>query len=118
MQEVQLLKQVIQTRELVTPRQINIFYHRYLFCKNTLIGNYLASGQPNPWQGQGDILTILQLLRYYGSKGTPEHILTEKKRVQLKGTGLIDVQYAEPKIEKTHSDYLILLEILELVVAY
>jgi hypothetical protein len=119
MREVQLLEQVVQTWELATPRQINIFYHRYLFCKNTLIGNYLASGQPNPWQNQADILTILQLLRYYSSKGTPEHIQMEKNLVQQsKGAVPVDVEHVEPKVQKPQSDYLILLEILELVVAY
>lgn len=117
-QEVQLLKQVVQTWELATPRQINIFYHRYLFCKNTLIGHYLAGGQANPWQDHAGIFTILQLLRYYSSKGTPEQIVTEKNRVQLRPEGLVDVQYVEGIVEKPQSDYLILLEILELVVAY
>src|SRR6185312_5374459 len=72
--EVGLLNKIVRSWVNVTPRRISIFYHRYLLCKNTLIGKYLQLGQTHPWQDTEGIQAILSLLRYYSSEAIPEAI--------------------------------------------
>jgi len=116
--EVDLLDKTVRSWVNVTPRRINIFYHRYLLCKNTLVGKYLQMAQPNPWRDLEGIQAILSLLRYYSDSGLPEAIDAEKRRVLKETAEPVQVHHADPPLKKSKTDYLYLLEILEMVVAY
>jgi len=115
--EVESLDKMIKSWETATPRRIAIFYHRYLLCKNTLIGKYLQLGRPNAWQDAEGIQTILQLLRYYGECGNSEAVVLHKANAQGERGETTNVAKVHNVVKPT-VDYLCLVEVLELVVAY
>ena len=103
-----------------TPRGLSIFLFRYLLCKNMLISRYEKVRRVNRWQSKNGVRDLLLLLKYYGDLHESETITDERHRIsEFKGTEFeIELPFLESPIKISKTDYLILLEILEIVVAY
>lgn len=118
--EIKFLKEIIFNWNSATPRRINIFYYRYLLCKNLLISKYTALNKSHGWQDAISIKQLMSLLLDYSNEYDPEKITNEKNRVST----LTDLNILIPEgkttkaFTKLKSDYLNLLEIFELVIAY
>jgi KAP family P-loop domain len=117
-EEKKLIGKIVGSWDEATPRKISIFYYRYLLCKNILFYKYAEAGRPNPWANHLHIQAVLNLLFHFGNCHHPESIEKEAAKLKdlnsqpaalpgLEGCGVTDL-----------ADYRMLLEVLELVVAY
>lgn len=118
--EAAFLSEVISDWATATPRRISIFYYRYLLCKNLLISKYTNLRIYNKWQDDKSIKILMLLLLKYSNKYDPEIISVEINRViKLPDSDdVIPKELPANDFAKSKFDYLYLLEIFELVIAY
>ncbi len=116
--EYSFLKEIINSWREATPRRITIFYYRYLLCKNLLINKYTSSN--NVWNDEKSIKAIFLLIKKYADFYDPNEVVIEKNRVidLPPGSNNIEIQVNKFSVTKSRQDYLHLLEILELTIAY
>ncbi|AEV98136.1 hypothetical protein A4D02_33640 [Niastella koreensis] len=114
--EIELLTKTISNWEGATPRRISIFYYRYLLCKNLLVDKYARLNIVNPWQGNG-LETLFQLIRQYHDDHNPDKILIEARKVHKQPAALKETFKGKSFVPEL-TDYLFLLEVLEIVIAY
>ncbi len=120
-QEVDYLENALKSWPSITPRKIYIFYYRYLLCKNLLIKKYEKENIKNGWQDIQSIKTLLSLLIHFSKSCDPNSIADEKERVAAVDTSDVVIKKiteTEQELKKGKIDYLFLLEIFELVIAY
>lgn len=115
--EISLILNAIEKWGDATPRQIRIFYYRYLLCKNLIINKYHANKAVNIWQNREGIETLIKwILKYTDNKNT-DTVSEQKRNITYSNEEYIlfnDV--CDRTIKK--EDCLIVHEILELVIAY
>ena len=116
--EILLLAQVVEKWESLTPRRIRIFYYRYLLCKNLLINKYSRLNAKCLWQDKKGIKIMMFLLLNYTKKHNPNLISTEKDKYLTDKEQEITIEVNNESYHLNKVDYLHLLEVLELVVAY
>lgn len=117
--EIKLLKQIIDSWKDATPRRMTIFYYRYLLCKNMLINKYNLINKPNVWDKEPNIFGILTLIKKYGEYFETSRIIEERENViQQKDQEQVVIKGLNFSASIEKSDYLYLLEILELIIAY
>ncbi len=117
--EVTFLGDIIKDWSEATPRRISIFYFRYLLCKNLLISKYALTKEPNGWQETQGIKALMILLLEHSNKYNPDEILEEKNRiVKLPDSNEFITLESIANFSINRKDYLYLLEIFELVIAY
>lgn len=118
--EILLIKEVISIWTSATPRRIRIFYYRYLLSKNLLINKYIRLKSINVWQDKKGIKAMMFLILEYTKKHDPEFISQAKLNLLSKTDDRITLSINDGKISITpyKLDYLYLLEVLELVIAY
>lgn len=114
--EIELLTKTISSWEGATPRKISIFYYRYLLCKNLLVDKYARLNIVNPWQGNG-LETLFQLIRQYHDDHNPDKILIEARKVHKQPAALKESFKGKSFVPEL-TDYLYLLEVLEIGIAY
>lgn len=115
--EIGLILNAIEKWGDATPRQIRIFYYRYLLCKNLIINKYYSNKVVNIWQNKEGIETLIKwILKYTDHKNT-DTVSEQKRNIAYSNENYIlfnDV--CDRTIKK--EDCLIVHEILELVIAY
>ena len=115
--EAQLFRKLVQSWANATPRRISILYYRYLLTKNLLLDRLSTSTQLGSWQDSMQIWGLLNIILQFGNSYAPESITKEKNRIsQLPNSEIVPIPNTKAKIRKM--DYLVLLEILELTIAY
>jgi hypothetical protein len=118
-EESVLLKKVISEWVGITPRQIRIFYYRYLFAKNLLIKRYASNPEKNIWRHSPLATHLPEQIQYYSSMYQPELICD--KIISLNNMISSTEFYKIPELNDKSvpiKDYLELLSVLEIVVAY
>lgn len=118
-EERQLLRSIVRDWDNATPRQIRIFYYRYLLAKNLLIKRYHAKDQYNIWTNYPHAEYLPMSIRNYSVAHQPELIVKERERIMSEFLDSSEItlpdNYSSPIQVK---DYLELLAVLEIVVAY
>lgn len=114
--EIELLTKTISNWQGATPRKISIFYYRYLLCKNLLVDKYARLNLVNPWQGNG-LETLFQLIRQYHDDHNPDKILDAERKVHKQPATLKETFKGKSFVPELE-DYLYLLEVLEIGIAY
>jgi hypothetical protein len=117
LEELGLLRQSLKTFSGATPRQIRIYYFRYLLSKRMLISRYFKLGRENLWMSQLYGPILMQLLIQYGwfydASLIKEHITIISKEPKSEVEILLAPGRFLPK-----NDYLELLRVLEVTSAY
>lgn len=115
--EVSIFKEKVRAWDGATPRQIRILYYRFLLCKNLLVQKYSRSSEVCIWQQEDYVRLLLdEIIRFTELKDASQ-TSKEKKRV-------MERMSKEHHYEKRGNlivgdgDYLKLLEVLELTIAY
>jgi hypothetical protein len=116
-EEEQLITIAMQTWGEATPRKMTIFYYRYLLCKNILIGKYGIAGRVNGWMDRESVGALLNLLRYLSETHEADRIGGELVKLRDGGT-VPSLPGLKVLKNRQREDYELLLETLELVVAY
>jgi len=118
--EGEYLRDVVRSWEKATPRKVWIFYHRYLLCKNLLIGKLLAEGRTSFWQTQQGARKLMLLLKYFGDLHDPDKIKEQEQSLLSSSVATVSINYipATNAFTISHGDYLLLLQTLEMVIAY
>lgn len=115
--EFEVIKEVIKNWEGATPRQIRIFYYRYLLCKNILLKRN-ANNELDIWRNETGVKAILQSILEYTKEKNSLMIQDDRRRlveaVRKDGPHFSLIGGAQVKA----SDHIALLEVLEIVVAY
>lgn len=112
--EVLLIRQIVQNWEGATPRKIRIIYYRYLLCKNLLISKYILLERVNIWQDKKGLRILMLLLLHR----KPQQIAEEKSATLFSIDEEVTISVEQASIKVYRVDYLFLLEILELIIAY
>lgn len=115
--EINLLRRKLKYIDKVTPRQIRIFYYRYLIAKNLLIRQYSKLGKKNIWVSSQYSFVIVDLLIIFSKHENSEMILEEKEKVDQYKRKKIRIIYVN-NIEVDSLDYRVLLNILDTVIGY
>lgn len=115
-EESELLKQKIILFQKISPRQIRIFYFRYLIAKNLLIRQYNKINRKNIWITSAYSGHFIELLINLSTHEGCEIISKEKKAVitatdEKHKTDLL-------RIEVDRLDYEILICIMDIVIGY
>lgn len=116
--EIDILRIALKNKyEAANPRQIRIFYYRYLIAKNLLIRRYMKLGRSSTWQlKRNSKILALAILHYTPHQN--EHLLSSDLK---KASGFIG-QSIEVKelagVTITIFDYRELLKVLDIVIAY
>lgn len=116
--EVDLISKVVGMWLSATPRRVRIFYYRYLLCKNLLINKYSILKRVNVWQNKEGINAMMNLILEHNKAHDPDLISKEKSRIIDSVEERISVTFGKETITSYRVDYLYLLEVLELVIAY
>lgn len=117
-EEVELLRSGLNEYNEATPRQIRIFYYRYLLAKNLLITNYQNIGRRNIWiYPDGCRLMIRLLIMYSMSIENYEQLDKHKLRISQTTAPRVKVFLLDNEDADT-LEYRELLNVLSMVVAY
>ncbi len=115
--EVKILRSCLEKHKTISPRQIKIFYYRYLMAKNLLIRYYLKLGRTNIWLIPTNSSIFINLLISYSQHEDPSTITTHKLMI-LKETNPEIKVYLLENVTINTLDYQELLKVLDLVIAY
>jgi hypothetical protein len=117
--EVKTFRQLVAEWHDITPRQLRIFYYRYLLLKHLLLKYYETLPNGNPWTTAPAVSALLIFLRRYSGHEGQETLVEDKKLVNAHTSD------AFIPLISSHSDQtfqgkhmLILFECIDLVVAY
>lgn len=116
--EVDLICKVVRKWSSATPRRVRIYYYRYLLSKNLLINKYDQLKRVNVWQNKEGINAMMHLILDYTKAHDPEQICLEKAKIIESTDEQTIMSFAGGQIAPYRVDYLCLLEVLELVIAY
>lgn len=116
--EVDLICKVVRKWSSATPRRVRIYYYRYLLSKNLLINKYDQLKRVNVWQNKEGIDAMMHLILDYTKAHDPEQISLEKAKIIESTDEQAIMNFAGGQIAPYRVDYLYLLEVLELVIAY
>jgi len=116
-QEMIFFLSAVESWEQATPRTISIFYYRYLLCKNLLISQYRKSGAHNIWQDESSVKGLMSVILDYTVSYDPSKIIIRKQEV-IKQKELERISIAKDSTLVERADYLRMLEILEIIIAY
>jgi hypothetical protein len=116
-EEVDIVRLAVSRYKDATPRQIRIFYYRYLMAKNLLARRYRTLSKTNVWIRTRNAKIIANLIIQYTT--APERDLLEKhlaKAINCNTTNM-DIKLLTYTAAKT-ADYRELLQVLSVVIAY
>ncbi|WPU94737.1 P-loop NTPase fold protein [Mucilaginibacter sabulilitoris] len=115
--EIDILRVSVTKFTAPTPRQLRIFYYRYLIAKNLLIRRYAQLHRNNVWQKKNNCRTLADLIVAY-TLHEKENVLTEHLDIALKDDS--DFQYVKLVRETVVAkiDYCEVLKVLSIVIAY
>lgn len=116
--EIDVLRIALKNKyEAANPRQIRIFYYRYLIAKNLLIRRYVKLGRSSTWQlKRNSKILALAILHYTPHQN--EHLLSLDLKKASGFTGhSIEVKELTG-VTITIFDYRELLKVLDIVIAY
>jgi hypothetical protein len=116
-EEFTLLCEALKTYHTATPRQIRIFYYRYLLLKNLLARAYSLSGQSNYWALPKNTRVLIQLIVYYSLKSSTNEIAKHRSSLYEAIESNVSVFMHENR-QVPKLDYLILLRTMDMVIAY
>lgn len=116
--EIYLMDKIILQWQGATPRRIRIYYYRYLLLKNLLINKYIYQNSTNMWQNEEGIKKVMLLILHYSKLNDPDSITKIKTIVAHSENENENVEIENTIYEINRLDYLNLLEVLELVIAY
>jgi hypothetical protein len=117
--EVETLKDLIEKYEdATTPRQVRVFYYRYLVAKNLLIRQYSLLGKDNIWiRPSHNGIFISLLVRYSSTKNS--HLISQHKQDAYKSlNSKMSPHLLEQGVVLESDDYFQLLRVLDIVIAY
>lgn len=116
-EEINILRLGIAKYKNVTPRQIRVFYYRYLIAKNLLIRRYVRLNRTNVWQTPDNCRIVANLIVAYTINDKDDildqHLISslenqqETQKVELMNQTMIN-----------SFDYQQLLKVLSIVIAY
>jgi hypothetical protein len=101
----------------VSPRQIRIFYYRYLIAKNLLIRKYQLLERRNIWLHPTWAKTFITLVIEYSKIENFNQLKADRTAVAASDEQLTAISLAN-QINVSTADYLELLNVLEVVIAY
>ncbi len=116
-EEVAFLREKIRLLKNVTPRQIRVFYYRYLLAKNLLIRKYSNSNSKNIWLDEAYSSFMVQHLVNH-SNGNGDHIISKLiEQLEEHQDEYYTVEEATALKVKTE-DYKVALHVLDTVIGY
>jgi hypothetical protein len=116
-EEIETLEYYLEDWHDATPRKLRIFYYRYLLAKNLLINRYTKLGKRNIWQRSELSRVFIEMLINYSNSHDSETLKRLRVEAQQdEGAAANDDNLR--KFNVSNSDYIELLRVLELVVAY
>jgi hypothetical protein len=118
MEEYEIFRTTLRKHDNLTPRQIKIFYFRYLFAKNLLIRRYRYVTRPNIWLQPENVKTFMELLGSYLHLSESAVLVSQEKVDILHTTAQ---QLPVPRSANINVDALDLgelMQVLDVVVAY
>lgn len=116
--EIYTMNETVLKWRGATPRKIRIFYYRYLLSKNLLLDKYVMQNRINIWRDKEGIKVLMSLILQYSKGHKVDFISRKKNEIAHSEQQQIDVIIEDKSINVDPQDYLKLLEVLELVVAY
>ncbi|MBI9061828.1 MAG: hypothetical protein JEZ14_07550 [Marinilabiliaceae bacterium] len=116
-EEVAFLREKIRLLKNVTPRQIRVFYYRYLLAKNLLIRKYSNSNSKNIWLDEAYSSFMVQHLVNH-SNGNGDHDISKLiEQLEEHQDEYYAVEEATALKVKTE-DYKVALHVLDTVIGY
>ncbi len=115
--EISLFNECLTSFKDATPRQIRIFYFRYLFAKNILTKKYESIGKQNIWLTPEMAETLMMLILKYSWTFNSDLINKHLEQVLEKTEGSIEILLLQNKFVN-REDYIELLKVLDTIVAY
>lgn len=115
--ELEALREGLKRHADLTPRQIRIFYYRYVLTKSLLLVRYTRSGKYNPWLTGEHCRSLINLLMDY-SLSAGRKKLTEHKMSALQTQTTSMPYHLYPGFNVKTEHYRELLKILDVVIAY
>lgn len=110
--------QLVEQLHDATPRQIRIFYYRYLLARNLLTIGMRQNGSENAFEPQERNALLGKLLVHYTNKHSNEELQKDRRELQSAITDISKVSVKD--LITGHADALVMeiLETLEMVIAY
>lgn len=115
--EIELLLGAISNLKGVSPRQIRIFYYRYLIAKNLLVRRYAGLRRSNPWIQPRQARIVIELIIEFGKHDHFNSLKAKREYVMELNDEGCAVDFLED-VEVRTVDYRELLSVLDIVVAY
>ncbi|MCX2453651.1 P-loop NTPase fold protein [Pedobacter sp. PLR] len=115
--EIDILRIAITKYHGATPRQIRIFYYRYLIAKNLLIRHYKTLKRTNVWQSKANCKILATLIVMY-TLNEEDDLLKKHLDTALKGTNEYQSIQLMSETMVSGFDYKELLKVLTVVIAY
>lgn len=117
-EEYEYMLQLVEKLIHATPRQIRIFYYRYLLARNLLTIGLRQNGTENAYPPDERNALLAQLLVHYTNLHSNEELQNDRRELQSAETNFSNMSVQ--KLIAGHPDSIIteILEALEMVIAY
>ena len=116
-EEVDILRLAVSLYADATPRQIRIFYYRYLMAKNLLARRYRTLSKTNVWIRTRNAKIIAKLIIKYTVSLERDLLEKHLAKVIASNSTNMDIELLTYTAAKT-ADYRELLQVLSVVIAY
>lgn len=102
----------------LTPRKLRIFYFRYQLCRNLLATKYKQIDRKNIWGTEKGILIVMKLIQYFSSPNKLASLANVRKQIVSQKNQFTDVPFINSDTKVDRQDIVMLLEIIEIGIAY
>lgn len=116
-EEVDILRLALSKYEDITPRQVRIFYFRYLIAKNLLIRHYDKLGRNNIWQERKRTAILVRMITQYSLSDNYEMLEKHNSEIQKSTDNYHQIPFYQ-EVYVDMEDYKELLKVLTVVIAY
>ena len=112
-----MLRRAIRKHSALTPRQIRIFYYRYVLTKDILKIEYDRINRQNTWGNPAQSKIMVELLLEYSKPGRRQQLSNHKSVVLNEVKSTIKAELIDNTVLGTE-DYCQLLRAFDIVIAY
>ena len=116
-EEIELLRKALRKHSPLTPRQIKIFYYRYLLVKIILEIEYSRTKQVNTWLYPKRCELMVDLILEYSKPGKRQQLSEHKNLILKEANTTVRAELTDGIILETEN-YCQLLRALDIIIAY
>jgi hypothetical protein len=112
------IEKILESYKDATPRQIRIFYYRYLLARNLVSNRLETIGEKEDWGKSEEVSVMGRLLLHFSLMNEPGVIKEVKLGIIKRDEVIVEFQISEKSYKLKRLILIEILNVLEMVIAY